>query len=154
MARIWKALQRLNGEATAEDATAAETANAAPKGAKGERAKGKSGKKSTPAKKAPKTPKAKAPKPARRRRAARGEQDGPSGRDALSEERRDAVRDYALRFTLYLARMMKPGRGSCPYQAKNSSRPRLYTRFVIGEETESRTRDSSRCPIRAFVYYS
>jgi hypothetical protein len=66
VARIWKVLQRLNGEATAEDAATAETANAAPNGAKGERAKGKSGKKSTPAKKAPKTPKAKAPKPAKR----------------------------------------------------------------------------------------
>jgi Protein of unknown function (DUF3489) len=66
VARIWKALQRLNGDATVEDATPAETANAAPKGAKGERAKGKSGKKSTPTKKPPKTPKAKAPKPAKR----------------------------------------------------------------------------------------
>ena len=66
VARIWKALQRLNGDATAEDASAAETANTGPKGAKGERAKGKSGKKSTLAKKAPKTPKAKAPKPAKR----------------------------------------------------------------------------------------
>ena len=45
VARIWKALQRLNGDATPEDAPAAETANAAPKGVKGERAKGKSGKK-------------------------------------------------------------------------------------------------------------
>jgi Protein of unknown function (DUF3489) len=65
VARIWKALQRLNGDATAEDATAAETANAAPKGAKSAPAKGKSGKKATPAKKAPKTPKAKAPEPAK-----------------------------------------------------------------------------------------
>ena len=65
VARIWKALQRLNGDATPEEATAAETANTAPKGAKGERAKGKSGKKPAPAKKAPKTPKAKAPKPAK-----------------------------------------------------------------------------------------
>ena len=30
VARIWKALQRLNGDATPEDATAAETANTAP----------------------------------------------------------------------------------------------------------------------------
>jgi hypothetical protein len=56
VARIWKALQRLNGDATAEDAPAAETAATAPKGAKGERSKGKPGK-STPAKKPPKTPK-------------------------------------------------------------------------------------------------
>jgi Protein of unknown function (DUF3489) len=66
VARIWKALQRLNGDATAEDATTAATATAAPKDAKGERAKGKSGKKAIPAKKAPKTPKVKAPKPAKR----------------------------------------------------------------------------------------
>jgi hypothetical protein len=64
VARIWKALQRLNGDATPEDATAAEAANTAPKGAKGERAKGKSDKKSTPAKKAPKT-RSKATKPAK-----------------------------------------------------------------------------------------
>ena len=32
VARIWKALQHLNGDATPEDAPAAETANAAPKG--------------------------------------------------------------------------------------------------------------------------
>jgi Protein of unknown function (DUF3489) len=66
VARIWKALQRLNGDATPEDAPAAETAKAARKGAKGERAKGKSGKKATPAKKAPKTAKgAKPSKPAK-----------------------------------------------------------------------------------------
>jgi hypothetical protein len=63
VARIWKALQRLNGDANAEDVPAAETANTAPKGAKGERAKGKSGKKDTPAKKAPKA-RSKATKPA------------------------------------------------------------------------------------------
>ena len=39
--RIWKALQRLNGNAPSEDATAAETANAAPTGTKRERGKGK-----------------------------------------------------------------------------------------------------------------
>jgi Protein of unknown function (DUF3489) len=66
VARIWQALQRLNGDATAEDATAVETANAAPKGAKGTPAKGKSSKKATPAKNAAKPPKAKAPKPAKR----------------------------------------------------------------------------------------
>ena len=65
VARIWKALQRLNGGATVENATAAETANAAPTGAKGERGQGKSGKKTTPAKKAPKTSRGKAPKPAK-----------------------------------------------------------------------------------------
>jgi hypothetical protein len=66
VARIWKALQRLNGDATPEDAPAA-AAKAAPTGAKGAPAKGKSGKKSTPPKKAPKTgPKTKAPKPAKR----------------------------------------------------------------------------------------
>jgi Protein of unknown function (DUF3489) len=64
VARIWKALQRLNGDATPEDATAAEAANTAPKGAKGERAKGKSGKKATPPKRAPK-PRSKATKPAK-----------------------------------------------------------------------------------------
>src|SRR3974390_2285789 len=58
VARIWKALQRLNGGATTEDATAAETAPAARKGAKGAPPKGKSEKKATPAKKAPKTAKA------------------------------------------------------------------------------------------------
>ena len=62
VARIWKALQRLNGDATPEDATPAEAANAAPKGAKGERANGKSGKKAIPPKKAPK-PRSKATKP-------------------------------------------------------------------------------------------
>jgi hypothetical protein len=41
VARIWKALQRLNGNAPSEDATAAETANAAPTGTKRERGKGK-----------------------------------------------------------------------------------------------------------------
>ena len=61
--RIWKALQRLDGSATAEDATAAETANAAPKGARGKPAKGKSGKKVTPAKKSPRA--AKRAKPAK-----------------------------------------------------------------------------------------
>jgi hypothetical protein len=66
VARIWKALQRLNGGATTEDGTAAETANTALTGAKGERGKGKSSKKSTPTKKAPKTPRTKAPKPAKR----------------------------------------------------------------------------------------
>jgi hypothetical protein len=64
VARIWKALQHLNGGATVEDASTAETAATAPKGAKGERAKGKPGKKGTPAKKAPKAP-SKATKPAK-----------------------------------------------------------------------------------------
>ena len=36
------------------------------------------------------------------------------------------------------------GRGSRVNQAKNSSRPRLYTRRVIGEETLSSTSDFSR----------
>jgi Protein of unknown function (DUF3489) len=63
--RIWKALQRLNGGATTEDATtAAEAANTAPKGAKRAPSKNKSEKKSTPAKKAPKT-RSKATKPAK-----------------------------------------------------------------------------------------
>jgi hypothetical protein len=66
VARIWKALQRLNGDAKAEDATTAEAANAAPTGAKTAPAKGKSGKKPTPAKKAPKTPRPKVRKPATR----------------------------------------------------------------------------------------
>jgi hypothetical protein len=64
VARIWKALQRLNGDAAVEDTTAAETANTAPKGAKGAPSKGKSGTKSTPAKKPPKT-RSKASKPAK-----------------------------------------------------------------------------------------
>ena len=64
VARIWKALQRLNGDAAPEDAPTAETANTAPKGVKGERAKGKSGKKSTPPQKAPK-PRSKGTKPAK-----------------------------------------------------------------------------------------
>src|SRR5208283_3904935 len=36
--------------------------------------------------------------------------------------------------------LVKPGRGSSSYQAKNSSSPRLYTLRVIGEETLSSTR--------------
>jgi len=36
--------------------------------------------------------------------------------------------------------LVKPARGSRPYQAKNSSSPRSYTRFVIGDETPSSTR--------------
>ena len=64
VARIWKALQHVDGVATAEDATAAEAANTAPKGAKGAPSKGKLEKKSTPAKKAPKT-RSKATKPAK-----------------------------------------------------------------------------------------
>jgi hypothetical protein len=63
VARIWKAIQRLNGFATAEAATAVETAPAAPKGAKGAPAKGKASKKTSPAKKSPNGPKA--PKPAK-----------------------------------------------------------------------------------------
>jgi len=66
VARIWKALQLLNGDPTPQDAPAAEAANTAPKGAKRAPSKGKSEKKSTPAKKAPKPPRAKAPKPAKR----------------------------------------------------------------------------------------
>jgi hypothetical protein len=65
VARIWKALRRLDGS-TAEDATATETANAAPKAAKDMVAKGRLGKKPTPTKKAPKAPRAKASKPAKR----------------------------------------------------------------------------------------
>ena len=65
VARIWKALQRLNGDAAPEDTATAETANAAPTGAKRPPSKGKSGKKATPPKKAPKTP-SKATKPAKR----------------------------------------------------------------------------------------
>jgi hypothetical protein len=48
VARIWKALQRLNGDAPLEDAIPAETANAAPAGAKGERGTRKSSRKATP----------------------------------------------------------------------------------------------------------
>src|SRR5579862_5964049 len=35
--------------------------------------------------------------------------------------------------------LVKPGRGACWNQAINSFRAMLYTRFVIGEETLSRT---------------
>src|SRR5215475_2781691 len=45
VARIWKALQRLNGNSPSEDTTSAETANTAPKGGKGAPAKGKVSKK-------------------------------------------------------------------------------------------------------------
>jgi hypothetical protein len=38
---------------------------------------------------------------------------------------------------------VKPGRGSWPYHSMNSSSPRLYTRFVIGEETLSSTKPST-----------
>jgi hypothetical protein len=62
VARIWKAVQRLNG-VPAEDATVTETANPAPKGAKGVPAKSKSSKKATPSKKSPKS--AKVAKPAK-----------------------------------------------------------------------------------------
>jgi Protein of unknown function (DUF3489) len=64
VARIWKALQSLNGDVTPEDASVAETANAAPTGSKGASSKSKLGKKSTPAKKAPKM-RSKANKPAK-----------------------------------------------------------------------------------------
>jgi len=65
VARIWKVLQRLNGDATAEDVPAVETAKAAPTGAKRAPSKGKKG---TPAKKAPKT----RPKAAKRAKAESG----------------------------------------------------------------------------------
>src|ERR1017187_4130207 len=55
----------------------------------------------------------------------------------LTEPRPRASR--ATRHALTVA-LVKPGRGSRAYQAKNSSSPRLYTRLVIGEETLSRTR--------------
>ena len=66
VARIWKALQRLNGDATTEEATGAETANTALTAAKGGRRKGKPSTKTTAAKKAPKPPRTKASKPAKR----------------------------------------------------------------------------------------
>ena len=59
VARIWKALQRLKGDATPEDGPTTETANTASKGA----SKGKLGKKAALAK-APKT-RSKATKPAK-----------------------------------------------------------------------------------------
>jgi hypothetical protein len=71
VARIWKAIQRLNGSATPEGATAVEPAPAAPEGAKGAPAKSKSSKKSTPVKRAPKAARAKGPKPAKREGVAR-----------------------------------------------------------------------------------
>jgi hypothetical protein len=66
VARVWDALQRLDGDATTEEATGAETANTALTAAKGGRGKGKPSKKTTAAKKAPKPPRPKAPKPAKR----------------------------------------------------------------------------------------
>ena len=108
VARIWKALQLLNGDPTPGDASPAETANTAPKGAKGERAKGNSGKKSTPPKKGPKT-RSKAIKPAKTEAGAprEGQQDRPGRGDAATQEWRDAFRDHALRFTLHLARTVR-----------------------------------------------
>jgi hypothetical protein len=88
VARIWKALQRLNGGAVVEDATATETASAAPKGAKDTAAKGRLGKKPTPAKKAPKAPRAKAPKPAKRESGAAREG------TKTAQERSHVVRDH------------------------------------------------------------
>ena len=85
--RIWKALQRLNGNAPSEDATAVETANAAPKDGKGVPAKGKSGTRTTPAKKARKT-RAKAPKPAKRESGAAREG------TKTAQERSHVVRDH------------------------------------------------------------
>ena len=41
--------------------------------------------------------------------------------------------------------LVKPGRGSRAYQEKNSLSAMLYTRFVIGELTESSTRAFKRC---------
>src|SRR5215470_16576150 len=49
--------------------------------------------------------------------------------------------------------LVKPGRGSCWNHARNSSRAMLYTRFVIGEETLSRTSvfNFSQPAIRCFT---
>jgi hypothetical protein len=41
--------------------------------------------------------------------------------------------------------LVNPGRGSRPYQSKNSSSPRFYTRRVIGDETLSSTNRFSLC---------
>jgi hypothetical protein len=49
---------------------------------------------------------------------------------------------------------VKPGRGPFLYQKKNSSRPRFYTRLVIGEETESSTGTFSRRQSAPLSYYS
>jgi hypothetical protein len=45
----------------------------------------------------------------------------------------------------FTAALVNPGRASWPYQAMNSSKPRLYTRRVIGEETLSKTKAFSLC---------
>ncbi len=46
--------------------------------------------------------------------------------------------------------LVKPGRGSWPYQEKNSLSAMLYTRFVIGEETLSSTNPFSHRHSAAF----
>jgi hypothetical protein len=43
--------------------------------------------------------------------------------------------------------LVNPGRGSRPYHSKNSSRPRLYTRRVIGDETLSSTKSLQPLPM-------
>jgi hypothetical protein len=46
--------------------------------------------------------------------------------------------------------LVKPGRGACWNQARNSFKAMLYTRFVIGEETLSSTSVFSSPTLRAF----
>src|SRR5260370_25505555 len=46
--------------------------------------------------------------------------------------------------------LVKPGRGSCRYQAINSSSAMLYTRRVIGEETLSSTSAFNLCHSASF----
>ena len=49
-----------------------------------------------------------------------------------------------------LWRWVKPGRGSPWNKAMNSSNAMLYTRFVIGEDTLSRTSAFKFCPCAIF----
>src|ERR1039457_3047884 len=53
-----------------------------------------------------------------------------------------ASRDTRQALTVAL---VKPGPGSWAYQRKNSFNAMLYARFVIGDETLSRTRAVNRC---------
>ena len=49
---------------------------------------------------------------------------------------------------------VKPGRGACWNQARNSSSAMLYTRFVIGEETLSCTSAFSFSPSRDLFHHN
>jgi hypothetical protein len=89
VARIWKALQRLDGRATEEDTAGPETA------AEGAPTKTKASKNASCAKKAPKI-RSKASKPANTESGAprEGRQDRPGSGDAAAEEWRDYFGDH------------------------------------------------------------